>query len=161
VIAAHRASTSLCMALIWQEQSDAALAAAFAALGEGRPAAPRLANRNSDDLRWRQPALVRAALTAVRQHHDSARDWLDLGAGALATAPGTRFDSWTCPQRNMWSAEQFYLLARAADAYFKTDTAPAALNNALQLIANEHERVAEAASVTLRRLGDLWLNGFG
>lgn len=53
VIAAHRASISLCRALIGREQNDAALAAAFAALGDGKPAAPRLANPNSDDLRWR------------------------------------------------------------------------------------------------------------
>lgn len=61
----------------------------------------------------------------------------------------------------MWSAEQFYLMARARDAHDKTDTAPAALNSAVELIGNEDRRVAEAASVMLRRLGDLWLNGFG
>lgn len=161
VIAAHRASISLCRALIGREQNDAALAAAFAALGDGKPAAPRLANRNSDDLRWRQPALTRAALTAVRQGHDSAKYWLDLGAKAFVLSSGTLPDSWTCVRRHMWSAEQFYLMARARDAHDKTDTAPAALNNAVELIGNEDRRVAEAASVMLRRLGDLWLNGFG
>jgi hypothetical protein len=160
VIAAHRASTSLCRALIGLEQSDAALTAAFAALAEGRPAAPRLVNRNLDDLRWRQPALVRTALTAVRQRHDSAKYWLDLGAKAFVSSPGTLPDSWTCVQRNMWSAEQFYLMARARDAHDKTDTAPAALNNAVELIGNKDRRVTEATSVMLRRLGDLWLTGF-
>ncbi len=149
VTGAYRARLALIRALVEPSAGPAALQTAADLIGEGKVAAPR-SPPTAGDIRHRHPTVVRAALTAVRLGDASARTWLGQARSALASVA----------DRNMWTAEQAYLLARAHDALHGTRTATAALRRATALIAGEDKAVARSAAAALKGQAETWLQGF-